>query len=318
MKHTMLTITALLAVILLNFTACKKENAPAEKQYEIAKQELDISYGPDAAQKYDVYFPEDYDNQTPVVFVIHGGGFIAGNKEGFTGVAKLYGQRGYVTVNINHRLVDATGIDQVPIVHKLSAIKVQDQVSDMAAAVESYKQKSTAWGSGTAKMYMAGHSAGATLAMLYVQGSKNTNGQVRASGNFGGLTTLTLPDALYTTQPTHEYWPALKELIYRLSGAELTKENALYLMAISPDWVSTANPPGRPNITVMPDSNDDDLNFAPYFSTVNESEKYHNQLKGRNVRSERIMMDTDHGFGNHPDDWSKAVNYTVAFFRKVN
>jgi acetyl esterase/lipase len=318
MKTAIQQTTALFIVIILFITGCKKDDKPSDKQYTIARQELDISYGADPAQKYDVYFPEGYDAGTPVVFVIHGGGFIAGNKEGFTNVATLFAQRGYITVNINHRLVDASGIDQVPIVHKTSAIKVQDQVNDMAAAVESYKQKSTGWGTGTAKMYMAGHSAGATLAMLYVQGSKNTNGQVRASGNFGGLTTLTVPDAFYTTPPAHEYWPALKELIYRLTGAELTKENALYLMAISPDWVSTANPPGRPNITVMPVSNDDDLNFAPFFSTVNESEKYHNQLRGRNVRSERIMMDTDHGFGNHPDDWRKAVDHAVNFFRKVN
>ncbi len=319
MKNTFLKTSGLLAITLLFITGCKKDKTPEPLQhFEIEKQELNISYGAHERQKYDVYFPEGYNTNTPVVFVIHGGGFIAGNKEGFTDVAKLFANRGYVTVNINHRLVDASGIDQVPIVHKLSAIKIQDQVNDMAAVVESYKQKSTSWNSGTAKMYMTGHSAGATLAMLYVQGTKNTGGQVRASGNFGGLTTLTIPDALYTTPPPHEHWPALKELIYRFTGAEVTKENALHLMAISPDWVSTANPPGRPNITVMPVSNDDDLNFAPFFSSVNESLKYHNQLQGRNVRSELIMMDTDHGFGNHPDDWSKAVDYTVSFFKKVN
>ncbi len=318
MKNTINKTISFLVVILLFTTACKKDNNPTLEHYEIEKQQLNISYGAHARQKYDVYFPAGYNSNTPVVFVIHGGGFIAGDKDGFTNVAKLYTNRGYVTVNLSHRLVDASGIDQVPIVHKLSAIKIQDQVTDVAAVVENYKQKSEEWGTGTAKMYMAGHSAGATLAMLYVQGTKNTDGQVRASGNFGGLTTLTIPDALYTTPPPHEHWPALKELIYRFTGAEVTKENALHLMAISPDWVSTANPPGRPNITVMPESNDDDLNFAPFFSTVNESLKYHNQLQGRNVRSERIMMNTDHGFGNHPDDWKKAVDYTVSFFKKVN
>lgn len=318
MKTYLTKTSGLLAILLLFIIGCKKDETPKNEDYEIEKQELNISYGADARQKYDVYFPQGYNSNTPVVFVIHGGGFIAGDKEGFTPVAKMFAQKGYVTVNISHRLVDASGIDQVPIVHKQSAIKIQDQVNDMAAAVESYKQKSAEWNSGTAKMYMTGHSAGATLAMLYVQGTKNTNGQVKASGNLGGLTTLTIPDALYTNPPAHPYWPALKELLYRFTGAEVTKENALYLMAISPDWVSTANPPGRPNITVMPESNDEDLNFAPFFSTIDESKKYHNQLQGRGVRSELIMMNTDHGFGNHPDDWSKAVNYNVSFFKKVN
>lgn len=313
---------ALFVVSISSLFACNKNDQTMDQQrpdriYTLQKEELNIAYGGDALQKMDIYFPDGFNTSTPVAFVIHGGGFVAGTKEDFSKQAKMFMSKGFVTVNISHRLVDVTGLDQNPPVHKASSVKISDEVDDIAAAVEKYKSVAAGFGSGTGKMYMAGHSAGGTLAMLYVQGAKNLNKQVRASGNLAGLTNLTLTDEIYNNPPQHEYWPALKELIYRLAGAEVVKENALYLMAISPNWVSTSNKPGMPNITVMPKSNDDDLHFAPYYSTVNDARNYDEELKSRGVRSEFILMDTDHGFGNHPDDWGKAIKYTTDFFRKI-
>jgi acetyl esterase/lipase len=262
----------------------------------------------------DVYFPEGYGVAMPVVFLIHGGGFVAGTKEDFTAVAKLFVSKGFVVVNISHRLVDAEGLDQLPPLHGPSAIKVVDEVDDIAAAVDRYTEMAGVWDVGVSKMYMAGHSAGGTLAMLYVQGDKNIG--IRASGNFAGLANLTLSEELYTNPPAHEYWPAVKELLYRMSGAEVNQNTALSLMAISPNWVSNNNKPGKPNITVMSDTNDEDLRFEPYFSTIQDAERYHEQLRSYGTNSAYVLMDTDHGFGDHPDDWAKAVSYVVEFFRK--
>lgn len=305
---------SLVLIALLCFFGCSKNDAEPEREYQLAKEEIDIAYSNDPLQKMDIYFPEDFNQNTPVVFLIHGGGFIAGTKEHFTDVAKLFMTKGFVAVNLSHRLVDATGLDQNPPLHQPSEIKVSDQVHDIALAVDKYKASAAAWGSGTSHMYMAGHSAGGTLAMLYVQGSKN-NG-VRASGNLAGLANVTLSEELYNNPPDHEYWPAIKELLYRMSGAEVDQSTALALMAISPNWVSVNNEPGKPNITVMAKTNDQDLRFEPYFNTVKDAENYHNQLRSYGTNSAYILMDTDHGFGNHPDDWAKAVNYIVNFFRE--
>lgn len=301
-------------IFLLCLAGCSKKDPKPQKVYELAKQEIDVSYGSNSLQKMDIYFPEGFNQNTPVVFLIHGGGFVAGTKEQFTHVAKLFMAKGFVTVNLSHRLVDATGIDQNPPLHQLSAVKVTDQVNDVALAVEKYKASAAMWGSGTSNMYMAGHSAGGTLTMLYVQGEKNKG--IRASGNLAGLANLTLPEELYNKPPDHEYWPAIKELLFRMSGAEVNQSTALALMAISPNWTSTNNKPGKPNITVMARTNDKDLRFEPYFNTVKDAENYHNQLRSYGTNSAYILMDTDHGFGNHPDDWAKAVNYISDFFKK--
>lgn len=304
----------MILTLLLSLGCSKKDNEP-EKTYALAKQELNVAYGNDPLQNMDVYFPEDFTVNTPVVFLIHGGGFVAGTKESFTLVAKLFMARGFITVNLNHRLVSLAGLEQNPPLHQASTIKVSHQVDDIALAVEKYKTLAASWGAGaTSKMYMGGHSAGGTLAMLYVQGPKNKG--VSASANLAGLANLALSQALYNNPPDHVYWPAVKELLYRMSGAEVKSENALAIMAISPNWVSANSKPAKPNITVMASTNDKDLKFEPYFNTVKDAEDYHNQLRSYGTASSYVLMDTDHGFGKHPDDWSKAVDHTVAFFRK--
>lgn len=305
-----------LILVLAGFlSGCNEEVPQPDRSYDLLKEELNVSYGNHPLQKMDVYFPEDYNAQTPVVFLIHGGGFIAGSKENFTPVALLFVNKGYIAVNLGHRLVNTDGLDQNPPVHKLSEVKVQDQVQDLAMAVQKYKQSASNWGSGTASLYMAGHSAGGTLALLYVQG--NLNSGVKASANFAGLTKMTLTEELYNNPPDHVYWPALKELIYRMSGQEVVSSNALALMAISPDWVVNNHKPGKPHITVMSKSNDEDLNFAPYYNTVKDAEDFHQQLIRLQTKSQYILMDTDHGFGNHPEDWNKAVTHVVNFFKTL-
>lgn len=310
MKH----LKYLIPVLLLWIAGCSKDRNTPEPPREVIKEELDVTYGAHPLQKMDVYFPEGYDQKTPVVFLIHGGAFIAGTKEDFTSVAKLFVAKGYIAVNLSHRLVNATGLTSKPPLHQRSDVTVSDQVKDMGLAVETYRKHSADWGSGTGRMYMAGHSAGGTLAMLYVQGKDNQH--LRASGNLAGLTNLTLTEELYNNPPDLELWPAVSELLYRMSGKEVIPENALALMAISPNWVVSANKPGKPNMTVMARSNDSDLRFEPYFSTIGDAEAFDAQLRFMGTASGYILMDTDHGFGTHPEDWSLAVGHIVEFFNE--
>lgn len=320
------TASTLLIGVIVLFSACTKDPVEEEldRDYEIVREELNVAYGDHPSHRMDIYYPEDYSDQTRVVFLIHGGGFIAGDKEGFTNVARLFARKGFVSVNLNHRLIDGTGLDLVPPLHRSSAVKVRDQVEDLARAVDFFRASIEEWGLGTSHMYMAGHSAGGTLAMLYVQGEHNAKNEsapeskakVRASGNFAGLANVTLSEALYANPPEHPHWPAVKELLYRMSGAEVVHSNALALMAISPNWVTINHRPGWPHITVMSNTNDQDLQFYPHYNTVADAEAYHEQLKSYGTPSEYVLMNTDHGFGNHPEDWAKAVAHVTAFFRK--
>lgn len=310
--------TIILSVAITLFSCSKSEQPGIDpgRTYTLQKEELNVAYGSHDLQKMDIYFPDGFDANTPVVFYIHGGGFVAGKKEDVIREAKLFMAKGFVTVNLSHRLVDATGLDQKPPPRIVSSVKVVDEVADVVAAVEKYKALAAGYGSGTSKMYMAGHSAGGTLAMLYVQGDKNTNKQVRASANLAGLANLTLPESFFDNPPSHELWPNIKELLFRMTGVEPSKQTALHFMAISPNWVSTTYKPGMPNITVMSNSNDKDLGWEPYFNSIEDARRYDQELRSRGVRSEYVLMDSDHGFGRNPGDWEKVVKYATDFFRK--
>ena len=170
--------------------SCKKEPVSSTP----AKEMRDIAYGKAPLQKMDILFPAGYSDKTPVVFLIHGGGFIAGVKEDFEMQAQKFREHNFIVVNLSHRLIDTAGLLSNPPKHQLSDIKVNDEVNDMDAAVKYVLSHALEYSAGTSRMYMAGHSAGATLSMLYVQGELNKDGHVRASANWAGLTDMSITD----------------------------------------------------------------------------------------------------------------------------
>ena len=69
---------------------------------------LNISYGDDANQKFDIYFPANRTTTTKVMILIHGGGWSAGDKTDMVAVKDLIRQDlpNLAIVNMNYRLAD--------------------------------------------------------------------------------------------------------------------------------------------------------------------------------------------------------------------
>lgn len=274
-----------------------------------ASEQRNIAYGKASLQKMDILFPEGYNEETPVVFLIHGGGFISGVKEEFETQAQKFREQNFIVVNLSHRLINSTGLLDMPPTHISSDIKVSDEVNDVGAAVDYFMDHASDYKAGTGRMYMAGHSAGATLAMLYVQGDLNADGHIRASGNWAGATDLSFNEEILDKLD-----PRWIEALYRGTGKMPTKENALYYMAISPYWVTNQHK-GMPNISIFPENN-------IIFNIEGEKEyqllatqNYHQLLKSKNVPEELIIYPgEDHGFGTRSDSWGKLIGETAAFF----
>lgn len=302
---TKYTTLILFATLLLSIS-CKKDNTPSYPAQELR----DISYGESPFQKIDILFPEGYTAQTPVVFLIHGGGFIAGVKEDFEAQAQKFRQQNFIVVNLSHRLIDSTGLLRLPPEHKESEIKVRHEVADVDAAVQHYISHAASYHSGTDKMYMAGHSAGAMLAMLYVHGDLNKDGRVRASGNWAGMTEISVDQGIISL--LDERWV---ELLFRTTGKMPVEANALHFMAISPFWVSYKNG-GMPTISIFPENNVV-LNVAgekeyQYQNTKN----YHQMLRDKGVAEKLSYYEgEDHGFGTKPGSWDRLIAETADFFR---
>ena len=307
MKNNLI-LFSLIAIFLFS---CKDKNdgMVANK----AKEVLNVSYGNDTLQKMDVYFPEGFTVETPVVFLIHGGGFIAGTKEDFSKQAQLFRDQQFIVVNLSHRLINSEGLLTLPPTHMGSNVKISDEVTDVNTAVQKYMQSAASWSSGTKKMYMAGHSAGATLSMLYVQGDYNKDGKIKASGNWAGLTDLSVPhDSLLAYLD-----PRYIELLYRATGQTPDKEHALYFMAISPYWVAYTGA-GHPNISIFPERN---IIFnspgEAEFALMN-TQNFHTMLHNKGVAEKlSVYKNEDHGFGTYPDSWKKLITETAEFFRGI-
>lgn len=291
-----------------------------------ARIEANVAYGSQARQKMDVYFPENYTDQTPVVFFFHGGGFVEGSKDQYAAICSLFLKENFIVVNSNYRLVDSTGLRSVPVVHRVSEVKLYDAVVDARAVVDKFKEMAGTWKAGTGKMYMAGHSAGAILSLLFLHDkNQNPEGDIRAIANYGGTTDLSLPSGNMMDYLT-PYMDAqnaayFQELIFRWSGKEMVPENALAYMAISPywvtyNWIEAQQKTGLPVLSVMPELNDPFPVTSPV-SSMRNTQNYHNFLNSKNVPNQLIVINNEnHGFAAKADSWTNTVKATAAFFRQ--
>lgn len=58
----------------------------------------------DITQTLDLYLPNNSQNPLPIIFMVHGGGFIAGDKSEMQGSAEHYAGLGYAVISPNYRL----------------------------------------------------------------------------------------------------------------------------------------------------------------------------------------------------------------------
>ena len=235
------------------FTSCKKEiQESINPQISTpSKDILDLAYGGNAAQKMDVYLPASRNTNTKIIIFIHGGSFIEGDKSDFTTLVKELVKQDFAVVNINYRLVDKTGLYDSPSLHLESAVKIKDQVSDVSLAVDYVIAKAKEWQVSESKVAIAGHSAGATLALLYTYDARNSN-KVKVVANLAGALDQTfsdIPDFILQILPDY-----ILEGGYRYTGYEVKQANLVHYRAISPIYVANADKK-VPTLTVFPEFN---------------------------------------------------------------
>jgi acetyl esterase/lipase len=108
----------------------------------------------DPAQKscvLDVYAPEGAEG-LPVVFWIHGGGWVTGDKGEVAVKPRVFGERGFVIVSTNYRL--------------LPEVEMGELVRDVAKALGWVHKNIGQYGGDPRRIFVMGHSAGAQLAAL--------------------------------------------------------------------------------------------------------------------------------------------------------
>ena len=115
---------------------------------------LDVPYAdaPHERQKLDIYAPPDARN-LPVVFWIHGGGWVTGDKSEVQLKPQAFVDRGFVFVSTNYRMLP----DDVP---------METIVGDVADSLGWVHDHVAEYGGDPNRILVMGHSAGAQLAAL--------------------------------------------------------------------------------------------------------------------------------------------------------
>ena len=112
-----------------------------------------VAYGPDPAQRFDLYLPANA-SRAPVVFYVHGGGWANGDKTnpGLANKLAYWLPKGYAVISSNYRMVPAA----MPL----------EQARDVARGVALAQRRAGEWNLDPARMVLMGHSAGAHLVAL--------------------------------------------------------------------------------------------------------------------------------------------------------
>lgn len=115
----------------------------------------DINYNskfPDGT--LDLVYPKNHKETTPVIFWVHGGGFVGGDKSGITGYAVELAAHGYTVVNINYALAPKS--------------TYPTPVLQLGEAYEYIKENVNKYDLKLDRVYFAGDSAGAQISSQFV------------------------------------------------------------------------------------------------------------------------------------------------------
>ncbi|SDS20668.1 Acetyl esterase/lipase [Formosa sp. Hel1_31_208] len=217
--------TFLLLFISVGIQSCSEDDAntinPSENSPLSFRQELNVSYGSDSDQVFDIYLPANRTLNTKVMLLVHGGGWTSGDKEDMNILKDLMLQDlpDIAIVNINYRLADENNtpfpmqIDDITtIINLLETNQTDYVISD--------------------DIGFLGTSAGAHLSMLWSY-AYDTNSDVKMIASIVGPTNFTDPAYLDNEDP------ALQELI-NIYGIDASIP---FLELVSPYHQVTADAP---------------------------------------------------------------------------
>jgi len=130
----------------------KKDDKTPAKPAGIPPTKENVPYGSHSRQILDFYQAKS-DTPTPVVFAIHGGGWVNGDKSSYRGSAKRYLDAGISVVAINYRFVTQAAEAKVE-------PPVQWPIEDAARALQFVRSKAKEWNIDKVRIGATGGSAG--------------------------------------------------------------------------------------------------------------------------------------------------------------
>ncbi len=176
----------------LGFHSCSKDNDNPSEEALAEKTMMNVSYGSNPLQKYDLYLPKDRSaTKTKVIILVHGGGWTGGDKadmDSFIPYIKLTHPH-HAIVNVNYVLADLNTpafpnqfLDLDAVIEKLTSEKNELQILPEFALI--------------------GASAGAHISLMYDY-VYDPDDQVKFVGDIVGPSDFT--DPFYSGNPDFQF-----------------------------------------------------------------------------------------------------------------
>lgn len=282
----------LLFWILSGWMACSK--APADtRQPDISDVSLDttlwnVSYGNHPRHRYDIHLPENRNENTPVVLLIHGGAWKAGQKEDMNSLVQLFKNqwKEAAVVNMNYRLASLSE----KIHHDEIMTDIRDVIAHVIQQSEYYHISSD--------IAIMGASAGGQLAMIYAY-KYNDQKHIQCVGNIFGPAII----SDYSWYNSTNIWLGGKVGDILTEYVGVTWDTTTY-NAVSPYWnISSQTPP-----TILFHGSLDPI--VPVY----QSRWMRSRLNEFNVPNEYHEYLAFHSFDATQS--RDVINKSVAFFRK--
>ncbi|PFJ15769.1 acetylesterase [Bacillus cereus] len=228
--------------------------------YENALKETiivkDINYNskfPDGT--LDLVYPKNHIGTTPVIFWVHGGGFVGGDKSDITGYAVELAARGYTVVNINYALAPKK--------------TYPTPVLQLGEAYEYIKENENKYDLKLDRVYFAGDSAGAQISGQFVN--------IQTSAEYAKLTKIdaivdasTIKGTLLFCGPYS--MPALAKI-------ESTKEIQDFMRTAGWAYMGEKNWEGLPETKIASILNHVTKDYPPTFITDGNTASFEDQGK---------------------------------------
>jgi len=223
MKHTQYFIaTIALFFLILSCSSDDANNNNDETGLDpsLYYEELNISYGSDSDQVFDLYLPANRTSNTKVMVLVHGGSWIGGDKTDMNDIKDIVRQElpTVAIANLNYRLADETNLP----------IPMQtDDISSVISALKSNQANYTI----SDDYGFIGVSAGGHLSLLWSY-LNDTQNDVKMVCSIVGPTNLTDPE--YENNPFYD-------AIIQIFGDNINDD---YLQSVSPfHSVTSSSPP---------------------------------------------------------------------------
>jgi acetyl esterase/lipase len=114
--------------------------------------EPDLPYGSDPRQRLDLYVPDNLSGPAPVILFFYGGSWQSGKKSDYRAFGQTFASKGFIVAVADYRVYPQ--------------VRYPAFVEDGALAVKFLREQVTSRGGDSSRLFVAGHSAGAHIAVM--------------------------------------------------------------------------------------------------------------------------------------------------------